>query len=305
MELRQLRYFVVVAGQRSFSRAAATLGMAQPALSHHVKRLEVELGVELFDRSSRPVGLTEAGQAFLARAERMVAEANLAQDEMRDFAGLGRGQLVIGALPTIASRWLPPVLARFHALHPGIQLVVREANTEELARLLALGQLDVAVLHSVPGMHTGQGQKSGLVMDRLFVDDLVVIAAPGHPLAGRGAVELGQLRGVPFVTLAGGSGLAHTIMTGATAEGFTPDVVAECTSQPTLRALVAAGLGVSIVSRLTAEAAGPPVAVLSLRPALPAHTAAVSWRGDTHPSAAVEAMLALVRDRAAASRQPD
>ena len=193
MELRQVQYFVVVAGQRSFSRAAQAVGVAQPALSQQMKRLESELGVVLLDRSTRPLKVTEAGVAFLARAERMVAEANLARDEMRDFAGVGRGRLVVGALPGLAAFWLPDVLGRFHLAHPGIELVLREANTEELSRLLGLGQLDLALLHAVPGLYTGHPSHRGIVMERLFDEELVVIVAPGHPLAHRASVRLGAL----------------------------------------------------------------------------------------------------------------
>jgi len=299
MELRQVQYFVVVAGQRSFSRAAAAVGVAQPALSQQMKRLEDELGVVLLDRSTRPLKVTEAGLAFLARAERMLAEANLAKDEMRDFAGVGRGRLVIGALPGLAAFWLPEVLGRFHLAHPGIELVLREANTEELARHLGLGQLDLAFLHAVPGLYTGRPSHSGIVMERLFDEELVVIVAPGHPLAHRTSVQLDALRDQPFVLRSRGSGLAHTIRTATAAEGFTPVVAAECASAETLRGLVAAGLGVSIIPRRSAEAPGSHVAVLALHPSLPSHVAAVAWRSDARPSGAVEALLALVRERVA------
>ena len=299
MELRQVQYFVVVAAQRSFSKAAVAVGVAQPALSQQMRRLEDELGVLLLDRSTRPLKVTEAGLAFLARAERILAEANLAKDEMRDFAGVGRGRLVVGALPGLAALWLPELLGRFHVAHPGVELIVREANTEELARVLGLGQLDLALVHAVPGLYTGNPAHRGIVMERLFEEELVVVVAPGHPLAGARSVRLGALRDEPFVLRSRGSGLAHTITTATAAEGFTPVIAAECGSPTTLRALVAAGLGVSIMPRLSAEAPGPEIAVLGLRPSLPSHVAAVAWRSDARPSAAVEALVALIRERVA------
>ncbi len=300
MELRQVQYFVVVAGQRSFSRAAVAVGVAQPALSQQMKRLEDELGVLLLDRSTRPLKVTEAGLAFLARAERMLAEANLAKDEMRDFAGVGRGRLVIGALPGLAAFWLPGVLGPFRVAYPGVEVMLREANTEDLVRLLGLGQLELAFVHAVPGLYTGHSSHRGIVMERLFDEELVVIAAVGHPLAQRKFVQLTTLRDEPFVLRSRGSGLAHTITTATAAEGFTPVVAAECRGEMTLRGLVAAGVGVSIMPRRSAEAPGPEVAVMALRPTLPSHVAAVAWRSDARPSAAVEALLALVRERVAA-----
>jgi len=296
-----VQYFVVIARQRSFSQAAALVGVAQPALSQQMKRLEKELGVVLIDRSSRPIALTEAGAAFHARAERMLAEASLAVDDMREFAGAGRGQLVVGSLPALASLWLPAVLGRFQSLHPGVRIVVREKNTEELARLVGLGEVDLAILHAVPGLRAGDASYRGIVMERLFEEELVVIVAPDHRLAAETHVALAALRTERFVLLAKGSGLAHTVMTAIAADGFRADVSTECTSMPTLRALVSAGLGVSIIPRLPAEAPGPAVAVVTLRPALPRHATAVACRGDSRPSAPTEALLGVIREHVARS----
>ena len=276
--------------------------MAQPALSQQIRRLEDELGVVLLDRSSRPVTLTEAGVAFLARAERMVAEAKLAKDEMREVAGVARGRLVIGALPILARVSLAAVLARFHAAHPRIELILREENTEELERLLGVGQLDLALLHAVPGMYTGDASHHGIVLERLFDEEMVAIVPPDHRFAERRTLDVRALREEGFVLRSRGSGLAHTITTATTAAGFIPVVVAECSSVATLRSLVSAGVGVSIIARSAAEAPGPPVVVLPLRPSLPSHTAAVAWRSASRRSAAVEAMLALIREQFAVAR---
>ncbi len=296
LELRQVEYFVVLARQKNFTRAAAAIGVAQPALSQQIKRLEDELGVRLLDRTSRPVTLTEAGAAFQTRAERILAEARLAREEMREYAGVGRGKLVIGALPSLAALWLPTLLGRFHLLHPRIEIALREENTEELARLVAVGQLDLALLHAVPGLQLSNGSPGGIVMERLFDEELVVIVAPAHPLARARSVSLAQLRDEPFVILPRGSGLTHTVLGATGAEGFTPRVAAESADTRTVRGLVAAGVGVSIVPRLPAEAPGPPVATLRLTPALAPHTTSVAWRGDARPSGAMEAMLAVIRD---------
>ena len=304
MELRQIEYFVVVARHQNFSHAATAIGVAQPALSQQVKRLEEELGVLLLDRTSRPVKVTDAGVAFLARAERMLAEARLAKDEMREFAGVGRGKLVIGALPTLAAFWLPAVLALFHSLHPRIAIVVREENTEELARLLGIGRLDLAVLHDVPGLDSDDASHRAIMMERLFDEELVAIVSPRHPLAKGTSVELAALRNEPFILLAHGSGLTHTIMAATTAEGFTPQVVAESTSMTTLRGLVSSGLGVSVVPRLAACAPGLGVTPLSLVPPLPDHAASVAWRADSRPSAATDALLGVVRDYVALISHP-
>lgn len=303
MDLRQIEYFLVVARQQNFTRAARAMGVAQPALSQQMKRLEEELGVLLLDRTTRPLTLTEAGRAFEVRAERILADARLAREEMREYAGVGRGKLVIGVLPALAA-WLPGVLAAFHAAHPLTEMILREENTEALARLVGAGQLDLAVLHTVPGMYTGEATQRGIVMERLFDEALVVIVATDHPLAHRKVVELRELRNEPFVLRSRGSSLAHTIMAAMTSEGFTPRVSAETTTMTSLRGLVAAGIGVSIIPRLPAVAPGPPVAVIPMRPALPSHSAAVAWRADHPPSAAAEALLGVIREHGAMARQP-
>lgn len=302
MDLRQIEYFLVVARQQNFTRAARAMGLAQPALSQQMKRLEDDLGVILLDRSTRPLTLTEAGHAFELRAERILADARLAREEMREYAGVGRGKLVIGALPALAA-WLPGVLATFHAAHPLTEMILREENTEELARLVGSGQLDLAVLHAVPGMYPGDSAQRGIVMERLFDEELVAIVAAGHRLAQRKVIELRELRTESFVLRSRGSGLAHTIMAAMTSEGFAPRVIAEAATMTSLRGLVAAGIGVSIIPRLSALAPGPPVAVIPMRPALPSHTAAVAWRGDRQPSAAAKALLRVIREHGAIARR--
>ncbi len=302
MDLRQIEYFLVVARQQNFTRAAEAVGVAQPALSQQMKRLEEELGVILLDRSTRPLTLTEAGQAFEVRAERILADVRLAKAEIREFAGVGRGKLVIGALPALAA-WLPRILAIFHAAHPMIEMILREENSEVLARLVGSGALDLAVLHAVPGMYTGDPSQLGIVMERLFDDELVAIVGPKHRLADRGTIELRELRDEPFVLRTRGSGLAHTLTTAMTAEGFSPRVVAETPTLTSVRALVAAGIGVSIIARIPAQAPGPPIAILAVRPALPTHTAAIAWRGDRRPSAAAEALLGVLRNHGAIARR--
>ncbi|HVM02851.1 MAG TPA: LysR family transcriptional regulator [Acidimicrobiales bacterium] len=300
MELRQVEVFVVLARHRSFTRAAEALGVAQPALSQQVKRLEQELGVRLLDRSTRPVRLTDAGAAFLARAERILTDAALAREEMRELAGAGRRRVVVGALPALAARWLPPLLGTFHADHPRVEIAVRQGNTDEMARLVSAGQLDLALLHAVPGRSGHDGLPAGVFVERLFDEELVVVAPPDHALAGERAVTLSRLRSEAFVLVGRGSGLTHTIVSGTAGLGFRPSVAAEAPDVTVVRNLVAAGLGVSVIPRLPAEAPGPAVAVLRLTPPLPPHVTVVAWRGDPGPSTAADALRSAIQAHAVA-----
>lgn len=300
MELRQIELFVVLARHRSFTGAADALGIAQPALSQQMKRLERELGVRLLDRSTRPVRLTEAGAAFSVRAERILADAALASEEMRELAGAGRRRVVVGALPALAAHWLPPALARFHEAGPRVEIALRQGNTDELFRLLSTGRIDLAVLHAVAGHPGGDGATGRMVMERLFDEELVVVVPPAHPLAARRSVALAQLRDEPFVLVPHGSGLTQTILSGTAGLGFRPVVAAEAPDVAVVRCLVAAGLGVSVMPRLPATAPGPDVAVVTLSPPLPPHATALAWRGDAQASAAAEALRVVIREHAAA-----
>lgn len=298
MELRQIELFVVLARHRNFTRAAKALGMAQPALSLQVKRLERELGVPLLDRSTRPVQLTEAGAAFQARAARILADAALVAEEMRELAGAGRRRVTVGALPALAAHWLPPVLASFHAAHPRVEIAVRQGNNDEVVRSVSAGRVDLALVHAVPGQ-AGGGAASGVVLERLFDEELLVVVPPDHPLARRTSVALASLRDEPFVLVGEGSGLTHTILGGTAGLGFRPTVVAQGPDVTAVRSLVAAGLGVSVLPRIPATVPGPAVAAVPLSPPLPAHAAALAWRGDAGLSGAADALRAMVREHAA------
>src|SRR4051794_38773271 len=131
MELRQVRYFLAVAKHGHFTRAAAELSIVQPALSQQIKRLEQELGLELFERRTGQVTLTVAGAAFLRRAERILAEVDLAQAELRDLSSAASGRVALGAMYSLSSGALdfPSLLAGFSAQHPGVEVSFREGAT--------------------------------------------------------------------------------------------------------------------------------------------------------------------------------
>ena len=144
MELRQLRYVEAVARHRHFTRAAEELHVAQSALSHQVRRLEAELGIELFERTSRSVATTEAGEAVAARARRVLAEVDGVRDEVDELQGLVRGRISIGALLPAGELDVPRLLAGFAAAHPGIEVGLREGTAADMARYLEEDEVDAA-----------------------------------------------------------------------------------------------------------------------------------------------------------------
>ena len=293
MELRQVRYVAAVARRRHFTRAAEDLGLAQPALSQQVRKLERELGVALFDRSQRRVRLTEAGAAFVVWAERILADVAAAEAEMAEFAGLRRGRVVVGATPVhaVGRIDLPGLLAAFHARHPGIEVALREATTDDLVGDLLLGRLDVAV-----GALIAEEVPGGVAAHPVYAEDLVVMTAPGHPLASRSSLTIGDLASDALVLSTPGSPVRRAVSDAATAAGVPLRIAFEASEPALVRSLAARGLALAVVPRSVADEPGAPVAILPLD-GLPGRTVALLWAVDRPRPAASRAFLDFARER--------
>lgn len=296
MELRQLRYFVAVARKRHFTLAARELNLAQPALSQQIQQLERELGVTLFERTSRRVRLTSAGEALFVRAEHILAEIEWAKMEMQEYTGLARGRVVIGALQSLEAFRFPALLSRFHIRYPGIEIVLREEATERLLELLNTGQLDLTVIQIIDDSWPLELTASSVVTEKLLTEELTLVVAPNHPLAQRQHVTMEELRAEPFVLFKPGSGLRHTIIQRSLAAGFTPRILCESGELGTIRSLVAEGLGVSVLPRSVAEAPGKEVAIISLGPFPPMRTIMLAWHANVHHVPAATAFLSFIRN---------
>lgn len=295
MELRQLRYFVEVAHKQHFTKAAERLNIAQPALSQQIRQLEHELGVSLFERTSRRVHLTSAGSALLIRAERILAEIEWAQKEMQEYSGLVRGRVVIGALQSLEAFRFPTLLARFHTHYPGIEIVLREEATEQLVALLSSGQLDLSIIQIIDNSWPQPVNALPVVTEKLLDEELVLVVAPEHPMAGRRGVAMEELRDEPFISFKSGSGLKHAIMQRSIAAGFTPRMLLESGELSTIRLLVAEGLGISILPRSVAEASGKALAVVSLDPPS-VRTLLLAWHTNVYHTPASTAFLTFMRN---------
>jgi LysR family transcriptional regulator, transcription activator of glutamate synthase operon len=288
MELRQLRYLVALADERHFTRAAARLHIAQPALSQQVKRLEDELGIALVDRTTRHVALTEAGERLVARARRVVGEVEAATAELSELAGIRTGRVVIGAMRSTGPFDLSALLAGFHARHPGIELVVREEPSEVMLQKLHADALDVAFL-AVNRLDAGPDIR----LQPLLSEPLVALVAPGHALAGRGRVGMAALRGERFVVFGEGGSLRRIVVQGAREAGFEPVLGFESSELPRIRAMASRGLGVALLPASEADHPGPPVAIVEVeRPTL-VRDVTLAWRAARRHSPAARAFLEL------------
>ncbi len=200
VELQQLRYVLAVAETKSFTRAAERCLVVQSALSHQIARLERELGARLFDRTSRRVQLTAAGEAFLPAARQCLEAAERAVADVAAALGEVRGRLRLGVIPTVAAVDLPSVLREFRLRHPQVHVVLRVGSSRELVEQVKRGELDLAFL-GLPATVEPRG-----VRVREFVRDRhVAVVAPDHPLAGANEVALSTLASEVFVDFPLGS----------------------------------------------------------------------------------------------------
>ena len=193
MELRHLQHFIAVAEERSFTRAAERVHIVQSALSTSVRTLEEELQARLFVRSTRQVQLTPAGRAFLEKAREALRVIDTGREAVAAIEGLRFGSLSIGTVHSLpAFLDLPSLIARFHAVNPGIEVRLRQGDAPELMEQLRAGRLDLAFL---PLLDPPDDIVTGVVA----CDDLVVATPPNHPLAGRQGVSLRELVDYSFV----------------------------------------------------------------------------------------------------------
>jgi DNA-binding transcriptional LysR family regulator len=291
VEFRQLRAVEAVVRHRHFTRAAEELHVAQSALSHQIGQLERELGISLFERSSRRVTPTEAGMAIAARARRVFAELDGARQEVDELRGVLRGRIRIGALVPAGEVDVPGLLARFGQAHRGVEIRLREGIAPEMFRRIADDELDAAfclLAGDVP---------EGLAVDLLGHDDVVAAFAPDRaPTAAH--VTVADLAGHTIVSTRRGSAIT-TVLAKLFAEAGQPLHLALESGDPLLlRSLAARGFATAIVPRSLTALPGPDLVVRSLGPAFRLPVALVSRRERNAPPAA-RAFIEFVRQQTA------
>jgi DNA-binding transcriptional LysR family regulator len=249
MEIHQLQYFVAVAEEASFTRAAARVHVAQPGVSAQVRRLEAELGQQLLDRSGRSVTLTEVGAAVLPFARAALDAVDGARLAVDQLAGLVRGQVTVGMVSGCALPALAGLLADFHTRYPGVAIALTEDDSGRLTELLRDGALDLALIGTAGP--AAEGLETAVILD----DALVAAVAAEDPLAARRSIAVADLRGQPLVSLPRGTGVRAALDAACAEAGFTPRIVLEASALPMVAQLAGRGLGVAILPASAAPSA--------------------------------------------------
>lgn len=294
MELRHLRYFVAVAEQRHFGRAAEQLHMAQPPLSQQIRQLEAELGVTLLSRTTRRVDLTPAGAAYLERAREILASVDAAGHEAGRIAAGRTGRLMLGCVGSATYSLLPELARALRAELPDVDLGFRgEMLSPDQAAALRDGSLDLALLRHLP-------DTSGLALVDVRRERLLVAVPEEHRFAGRRRLRVADLAGEGLVVHAGGgrstmNTLVHDLFEAA---GREVEVVHEVAETSTLVTFVAAGLGLAVVPEPTAALNVPGVVYVPLVGTPGVDLVAATREGDANPVLGrALTMLAHIADR--------
>ncbi len=300
MELRYLKYFLAVAETGNFTRAAAQCFVAQSALSEQIARLETEVGMPLFARTSRSVRLTAAGEVLVPLAQRILADVDMAQAELDALVGLRRGRLRLGLIQAPAGVDLAAALGDFHRRFPDIEFEVRSEPSTVMVAAVATGSLDLAIIGII-----GDPVPSSLRRELLAREPMVAVMAVGHPLAARETVTVGELvQNCQFIHFRRGTGIRQQVTAAFARAGVPVEVSLEVGQVQDMISLAAHDVGVTIVPRSEADRArgipgGEPFRVVQLSDDATVHRVSVVYDAD-RLSPVAAAFLATVRAAAGA-----
>jgi DNA-binding transcriptional LysR family regulator len=296
VELRQLEMLVAVADQGSITRAAQTLLVAQPSVSAQIQALESEVGHPLLVRLPRGVRPTAVGETVISHARRILREIGEIRSDVDELAGLRRGHLALGSMPTITTGLIPTVVKAFHTAFPGVEISVMEGRSSTLIEAVANHRIDLAVVTVIT-------PDPPVEVTHLLDEELVVALAADDPLAGEEAIDLAQLADRPFLMLEAGFGLRDIVWDACRAAGFLPHVALEMESIQAIKALVEIGMGVSLVPRATTiqeERLGL-LSAVRLRPPRPSRPVQIITSPRGHLTRAAQAFFELCLQRSGGS----
>ncbi len=282
-----MRYFAVLAEERSFTRAALRLHITQSTLSHQIRQMESEIGRPLFDRTSRRVVITEVGETLLATATRALREVD---EGLRTIAAASDpllGTLRIGATHTFNIKLIPECLAQFGVLHPAMSVVVREMFAAEVVRSVESGDLDVGITYD-------PHQRERLSFEQLYVEEMVLAVAVGHPFARRRRVRTVELHRQRMILPTQASATRRIIDEALRSVAAEPVVAAEMDSVAATVALVRRTQLGAIISRLAAPDAED-LRIVPLESPTPLRTPGLLTRRDAAQTPALRSFIGVLR----------
>jgi DNA-binding transcriptional LysR family regulator len=242
MELRQLEYFVAVAEERSFTRAAERVHISQSGVSAQIRQLERELGAGLLDRSARTVTLTVAGKAALEHARAALAAAGALGQAVGEVSDLIRGRLTVGMVTGCTITPLFDALAAFHHAHPGVEISLLEDRSDRLVEAVHAGATDLALIG------TANATPAGLDALTIISERLVAAVPPGHPLAGQQRITLHDLASYPIVCMPPGTGVRTVFDRACAAQAIQPVIALQASAADAIADLASRGLAIAVLS---------------------------------------------------------
>lgn len=289
MNLHHLKVFLAVARAGSVSGGAQALHISQPAVTREIRDLESSLGLPLFDRHPRGVTTTEGGQRLLQFAERIFALEQAAERDLRDLAGLGHGELLLGASATLGVYWLPPLLNRFRERHPGVFVSLQMSNTREV-----LKQLDDALISL--GFVEGPFPAEDYAHHLLARDRLLPVVGPAHPLARRRDLRMAELQEHELYLREVGSGARASIEQAYRRHGLEARAAMVGGGTEPLKRLIVGGRGIAWLSQLVVgeELANGRLVQLEVRDLQIERDLHVLWRRGSRLNPAPAALLSLI-----------
>jgi DNA-binding transcriptional LysR family regulator len=278
MELRQLEYFVAVAEEASFTRAAERVHISQSGVSAQIRQLEHELGATLLDRSGRTTTVTTAGAAALEHARAVLTSVTAVRQAVDDVTGLIRGRLVIGMVTGCTITPLFDALAAFHLAHPGVEITLFEDNSDRLIDGVRTGATDLALIGAAGTPPAGLGALT------IVSEPIVAVVPLGHPLAKRRRATLATVTGYPIVCLPEGTGIRTVFDQACAAKGIQPNIVLQASAPAAVTDLALRGFGVAIVSESMSTNHDGPLHAVTVNDIDTPAALALIWTTTTSPA---------------------
>ncbi|QQK77183.1 LysR family transcriptional regulator [Salicibibacter cibarius] len=287
MDIRQLQYFMEVAKSQSFTRAASYLHVSQPSLSKAIKRLEDELDVPLFHRSSKQLQLTDAGKAVLNNTKHVLNSFHHLTAELSDMMNLKKGEIKIGIPPIIGAAFIAKLIGVYKEQYPAVDLRLTEVGSKRIKQGIDDGTLDIGFICNIPY------QKENFEVIKMLKDPLVFVAHHSHPLNRHQAISISELKNEPLVLYQNDFSLHDSIVDACLKNGFYPQVVCESTQKDFMLEMVEARLGVALLpSQIAKKNSRGTLSSLPLHESDPLHLElGMLWKKNMYLSYAARAFV--------------